>query len=79
MLLSYANILNEMVVNEITQIIIEQVKEKIEKENNQDDVPKFEINDLFSIKYGKKIFNLTVFDLQVIIHNIKILKYKNEI
>ena len=75
---SYANFLDEMVVNEKTQIIIEQVIEKIEKENNQGDVPKFEINDLFSKKDGKRIFNLTGFDVQVIIHNIKKLKYKNE-
>ena len=74
---SYANFLDEMVVNEKTQIIIEQVIEKIEKENKQGNVPKFEINDLFSIKDGKRIFNLTGFDVQVIIHNIKKLKYKN--
>ena len=75
---SYANFLDEMVTNEKTQIIMEQVIEKIEKENNEGDVPKFEINDLFNIKDGKKIFNLTGFDVQVIIHNIKKLKYKNE-
>ena len=75
---SYSNFLDEMVTNEKTQIIIEQVIEKIEKENNEGDVPKFEINDLFQIKDGKKIFNLTGLDVQVIIHDIKKMKYKEE-
>ena len=75
---SYSNFLDEMVTNEKTQIIIDQVIEKIEKENNAGDVPKFEINDLFQIKDGKKIFNLTGFDVQVIIHDIKKMKYKEE-
>ncbi len=75
---SYSNFLDEMVTNEKTQIIIDQVIEKIEKENNEGDVPKFEINDLFQIKDGKKIFNLTGFDVQVIIHDIKKMKYKEE-
>ena len=75
---SYANFLDEMVINEKTQIIIEQVIEKIEKENNEGDVPKFEINDLFSKKDGKRIFNITGFDVLVIIHDIKKMNYKNE-
>jgi len=75
---SYANFLDELVTNEKTQIILEQVIQKIEKENNQGDVPKFEIKDLFQEKDGKKIFNLTGFDVQVIIHDIKNMKYKEE-
>ena len=75
---SYANFLDELVTNEKTQIILEQVIQKIEKENNQGDVPKFEIKDLFQEKDGKKIFNLTGFDVQVIIHDIKSMKYKEE-
>lgn len=75
---SYANFLDELVTNEKTQVILEQVIQKIEKENNQGDVPKFEIKDLFQEKDGKKIFNLTGFDVQVIIHDIKSMKYKEE-
>jgi len=75
---SYSNFLDEMVTNEKTQIIMEQVIEKIEKENNEGDVPKFEINDLFNQKDGKRFFNITGFDVQVIIHDIKKIKYKGE-
>ena len=75
---SYANFLDELVTNEKTQIILEQVIQKIEKENSQGDVPKFEIKDLFQEKDGKKIFNLTGFDVQVIIHDLKNMKYKEE-
>ena len=75
---SYANFLDELVTNEKTQIIIDQVIKKIEKENSQVDVPKFEINDLFQEKDGKRVFNLTGFDVQVIIHDIKKMKYKEE-
>ena len=75
---SFSNFLDEMVINEKTQIIIEQVIDKIKKENEEGELPKFEINDLFSIKDGKKIFNITGFDVQVIIHDIKKMKYKGE-
>ena len=75
---SFANFLDEMVKNEKTQIIIEQVINKIEEENNEGELPKFEINDLFQKKDGKRIFNLTGLDVQVIIHEIRNLKYQKE-
>lgn len=75
---SYANFLDEIVTNEKTQIILEQVIEKIETENNAIDGPRFEIKDLFMEKEGKKVFNLTGFDVQIIIHDIKKMKYKDE-
>jgi hypothetical protein len=75
---SFSNFLDEMVVNEKTQIIIEQVIDKIKKENEEGDLPEFEINDLFSQKDGKIIFNITGFDVQVIIHDIKKMNYKGE-
>ena len=75
---SYANFLDEIVTNEKTQIILEQVIEKIETENNEIDGPRFEIKDLFMEKEGKKVFNLTGFDVQIIIHDIKKMKYKDE-
>ena len=55
-----------------------QVIEKIEEENNLINTPKFEINNLFIEKEGKKVFNLTGFDVQIIIHDIKNIKYKEE-
>ena len=67
-----------MVKNEKTQIIIEQVINKIEEENNEGELPKFEINDLFQKKDGKRIFNLTGLDVHVIIHEIRNLKYQKE-
>ena len=75
---SYSNFLDEIVTNEKTQIILEQVINKIETENKMIEGPKFEIKDLFMEKNGKKIFNLTGFDVQVIIHEIKKMKYKEE-
>ena len=75
---SYSNFLDEIVTNEKTQIILEQVINKIETENKMIEGPKFEIKDLFMEKNGKKIFNLTGFDVQVIIHDIKKMKYKEE-
>ena len=75
---SYSNFLDEIVTNEKTQIILEQVINKIETENKIIEGPKFEIKDLFMEKNGKKIFNLTGFDVQVIIHEIKKMKYKEE-
>ena len=75
---SYSNFLDEIVTNEKTQIILEQVINKIESENKMIEGPKFEIKDLFMEKNGKKIFNLTGFDVQVIIHEIKKMKYKEE-
>ena len=75
---SYSNFLDEIVTNEKTQIILEQVINKIETENIMIEGPKFEIKDLFMEKNGKKIFNLTGFDVQVIIHEIKKMKYKEE-
>ena len=75
---SFSNFLDEMVTNEKTQIIIEQVIDKIKKENEQGDLPKFEINDLFSKKDGKIMFNITGFDVQVIIHDIKQMNYNGE-
>ena len=75
---SFSNFLDEMVVNEKTQIIIEQVINKIKKENEEGDLPEFEINDLFNQKDGKIIFNITGFDVQVIIHDIKKMNYKGE-
>ena len=75
---SYSNFLDEIVTNEKTQIILEQVINKIEAENKMIEGPKFEIKDLFMEKNGKKIFNLTGFDVQVIIHEIKKMKYKEE-
>ena len=75
---SYSNFLDEIVTNEKTQIILEQVIQKIEKENTLIDGPKFEIRDLFMEKEGKKVFNLTGFDVQIIIHDIKKMKYKEE-
>ena len=75
---SYSNFLDEIVTNEKTQIILEQVINKIETENKIIDGPKFEIKDLFVEKNGKKVFNLTGFDVQVIIHDIKKMKYKEE-
>ena len=75
---SYSNFLDEIVTNEKTQIILEQVINKIETENKMIEWPKFEIKDLFMEKNGKKIFNLTGFDVQVIIHEIKKMKYKEE-
>ena len=76
---SYSNFLDEIVTNEKTQIILEQVINKIETENKMIDGPKFEIRDLFVEKDGKKVFNLTGFDVQVIIHDMKKMKYKEEI
>ena len=75
---SYSNFLDEIVTNEKTQIILEQVINKIETENKMIDGPKFEIRDLFVEKDGKKVFNLTGFDVQVIIHDMKKMKYKEE-
>ena len=75
---SYSNFLDEIVTNEKTQIILEQVIQKIEKENSIIDGPKFEVRNLFMEKEGKKVFNLTGFDVQIIIHNIKKMKYKEE-
>ena len=75
---SYANFLDEIVTNEKTQAIMKQVIEKIEEENNLINTPKFEINNLFIEKEGKKVFNLTGFDVQIIIHDIKNIKYKEE-
>ena len=75
---SYSNFLDEIVTNEKTQIILEQVINKIETENKIIEGPKFEIKDLFIEKDGKKVFNLTGFDVQVIIHDIKKIKYKEE-
>ena len=75
---SYSNFLDEIVTNEKTQIILEQVINKIETENKMIEGHKFEIKDLFMEKNGKKIFNLTGFDVQVIIHEIKKMKYKEE-
>ena len=75
---SYANFLDEIVTNEKTQAIMKQVIEKIEEENNLINAPKFEINNLFIEKEGKKVFNLTGFDVQIIIHDIKNIKYKEE-
>ena len=75
---SYSNFLDEIVTNEKTQIILEQVIQKIEKENTSIDGQKFEIRDLFMEKEGKKVFNLTGFDVQIIIHDIKKMKYKEE-
>ena len=75
---SYANFLDEIVTNEKTQAIMKQVVEKIEEENNLINTPKFDINNLFIEKEGKKVFNLTGFDVQIIIHDIKNIKYKEE-
>ena len=75
---SYANFLDEIVTNEKTQIILEQVLENIQKENEEGDLPKFECKDLFQEIDGKKIFNLTGFDIQIIIHDIKKMKYNEE-
>ena len=75
---SYSNFLDEIVTNEKTQIIMDEVIQKINEENNLNNGPKFEINDLFVEKEGKKVFNLTGFDVQIIIHGIKKIKYKEE-
>ena len=75
---SYSNFLDEIVTNEKTQIIMNQVIEKINEENNLIKGPKFEINDLFIEKDGKRVFNITGFDVQIIIHDIKKMKYKEE-
>ena len=75
---SYANFLDEIVTNEKTQIILEQVINNIKKENAKIEGPKFEINDLFQEKEGKKLFNLTGFEVQIIIHDLKKLEYKGE-
>ena len=75
---SYSNFLDEIVTNEKTQIILEQVIQKIEKENSIIDGPKFEVRNLFMEKERKKVFNLTRFDVQIIIHDIKKMKYKEE-
>ena len=75
---SYANFLDEIVTNEKTQIILEQVINNIKKENSKIEGPKFEINDLFQEKEGKKLFNLTGFEVQIIIHDLKKLEYKGE-
>ena len=75
---SYANFLDEIVTNEKTQIIMEKVIQKIEEENKLTNGTKFEINDLLIEKEGKKVFNITGFDVQIIIHDIKNLKYKEE-
>ena len=75
---SYSNFLDEIVTNEKTQIIMDEVIQKINEENNLNNGPKFETNDLFVEKEGKKVFNLTGFDVQIIIHGIKKIKYKEE-
>ena len=75
---SYASFLDEIVTNEKTQSIMGQVIQKIEEENNLINEPKFDINNLFIEKEGKKVFNLTGFDVQIIIHDIKKIKYKEE-
>ena len=75
---SYASFLDEIVTNEKTQSIMEQVIQKIEEENNLINEPKIDINNLFIEKEGKKVFNLTGFDVQIIIHDIKKIKYKEE-
>ena len=75
---SYANFLDEIVTNEKTQIIMDQVIQKIEEENKLNNGSKFEIKDLFVEKDGKKVFNITGFDVGIIIHEIKNLKYKEE-
>ena len=75
---SYANFLDEIVSNEKTQIIMDQVIQKIEEENKLNNGSKFEIKDLFVEKEGKKVFNITGFDVGIIIHEIKNLKYKDE-
>ena len=70
--------MDEIVTNEKTQIIMEQVIQKIEEENKLINGSKFEIKDLFVEKDGKKVFNITGFDVGIIIHEIKNLKYKDE-
>ena len=75
---SYSNFLDEIVTNEKTQIIMDEVIQKINEENNLNNGPKFEINDLFVEKEGKKVFNLSGFDVQIIIYDIKKIKYKEE-
>ena len=75
---SYANFLDEIVTNEKTQVIMEKVIEKIKEENSLMNESKFEINDLFILKEGKRVFNLTGFDVQIIIHDIKKMEYKGD-
>ena len=58
---------------------MDQVIQKIEEENKLlINDSKFEIKDLFVEKEGKKVFNITGFDVGIIIHEIKNLKYKDE-